>query len=228
MIQHDVPQRSAEWYRLRLGIATASNFDKILTPLGKLSESFRKFAIRLATERVLGEPMEDGYTSEWMERGRELEADAAAAYAFATETETRTVGFITTDDGRLGASPDRLIVGHPGAVEIKSPTPAIHAGYLLEGFNLAYMQQHQGQIFVAELDFVDLVSFHPKMPMKVQRVYRDDKFQARMVPALAQFCEHVDTYEKRLRETGFFEESPKVTPPAVAEFLERSAPSSDD
>jgi hypothetical protein len=40
MITHDVTQGSPEWLEARLGIPTASEFDKIITPTGKPSTQY--------------------------------------------------------------------------------------------------------------------------------------------------------------------------------------------
>jgi len=39
VIIHEVEQNTPEWLTLRLGIPTASMFDKIVTPAGKFSKS---------------------------------------------------------------------------------------------------------------------------------------------------------------------------------------------
>jgi hypothetical protein len=55
-----------------------------------------------------------------MEYGSGTEEEARNWYAFQHDVEVQQVGFITTDDGRLGCSPDGLIlkageiVGGPG------------------------------------------------------------------------------------------------------------------
>ena len=43
MKEIQVEQGSNEWIAARLGLPTASNFDKIITPGGKLSTSSRKY-----------------------------------------------------------------------------------------------------------------------------------------------------------------------------------------
>ena len=60
MIRLDVEQGYAEWVAARLGIPTASCFDKIITPKTmKPSASADKYAWELIAERVLGRPVDD-------------------------------------------------------------------------------------------------------------------------------------------------------------------------
>src|SRR6185312_13291104 len=123
MILHDCEQGTAEWYACRIGRPTASRFDEIVTPTGKYSAQARKYAFQLIAERALKIPTESLDGQMWMERGKELEPQAADLYSFLNEgVELSKVGFITTDDGKIGCSPDRL-AGDCGLVEFKCPAP---------------------------------------------------------------------------------------------------------
>ena len=195
---HDIEQRTPEWYALRIGKPTASQFDKVITPkTGKLSAQARKFACRLIAERLLQEPLDllDGI--EAIERGRALEPDAIAQYEFAEEVETRPIGFITTDDGLIGASPDRLIVGAPAGVEIKCPLLQTHIGYWLDGTDDAYRPQVQGQLWVCEFERLDFYSYHPQMEAVKRRTHRDEPYIKLVDQALRDFNDMLhDMYEK--------------------------------
>src|SRR5262245_45091449 len=119
MIIHDVVQGSTSWLQLRAGIPTASQFDQIITPSGKPSKSAERYMLTLLAERLMGHPITEN-VSMWMKRGSEMEADAVAFYQLQTDSDTVPVGFITNDEGTIGASPDRL-VGEEGLLEIKCP-----------------------------------------------------------------------------------------------------------
>lgn len=171
----DMPQYSAEWETARLGIPTASQFKNIITPEGKPSKSWKKYAYHLIAEKLLGRPV-DTYTSPWMERGSDLEEDAMAAYEFESDNTTKPIGFILRDDKSAGCSPDRLI-GDDGLLEIKCPKPAVQVQYLLTGeVDKEYWPQLQGQLFVSERKWVDILAFHPELPRAVIRVERDESF----------------------------------------------------
>jgi len=106
------PQGKQEWLRLRLGRPTASEFGSILTPAqGKPSAARKPFAARHVDERVSGGPVDvkDGYMTKDMERGVMREHEACMIFERETGLFTRKVGFVATDDGRFGCSPDRLV-----------------------------------------------------------------------------------------------------------------------
>jgi hypothetical protein len=207
MIIHDVVQGSPEWLAVRLGIPTASEFHRIITAVkGDLSKQARKYAHQLVAETLLGEPLESSIGNlDWIVRGKVLEPQAVQQYEFTTDTETRLVGFITTDDGRLGCSPDRLVIGARGALEIKCTAPQTHMGFLIDGPGDDYRQQVQGQIWIADLTFVDFYGFHPSLPPVTIRTYRDDPYIAKMEAALREFLDMRDEMLERARGSGFFE-----------------------
>jgi hypothetical protein len=200
---HTMPQGTREWFHVRLGIPTASSFEKIVTPTGKLSTQARKYAHYLAAESLLGRSLDTDMAQEWMQRGREMEPDAARMYQFEQDVETRPVGFITTDDGTIGASPDRLLVGCNGALEIKCPAPQTHVGYMVDGFGNDYRVQVQGQMLVGEFDFVDRYSYHPELPPVLVRTERDDPFIALLSDALGEFLDLRDECVEKVRKLGF-------------------------
>ena len=208
MIIHNVEQGSEQWLKLRLGIPTASEFHRIVTPArGDMSKQSRGYAHQLVAEILLGEPCGTNIENmEWVARGRLLEPIAVQQYEFTTDAETKLVGFITTDDGRIGASPDRLIVGERGGLEIKACAPGTHMGYMLDGVPDTYRPQVQGQCAVAELAWVDLYAFHPDLPPVTIRTYRDDAYIAKMDAALREFLDIRDQMLVKARASGFFED----------------------
>ena len=216
---HQVKQGTAEWFALRLGIPTASEFDNIVTPkTGKLSAGARKYSYRLIAERLLRQPVQSLDGISYIERGNELEPQAVQQYEFENDVATDPVGFITTDDGRMGASPDRLIRGKAAGVEIKCPAAHTHIGYLLDGHDDKYRPQVQGQLLVAELEFVDFYSFHPRMPPAAIRTRRDDPYIRLMRDALEEFCDNLEEMLERAKSLGVFQAFEAVQTPAEAEY----------
>ena len=205
-IYHPIEQRSADWYYLRLGKPTASEFDKIITPkTAKLSAQHGEYIRFLLAELMLAKPLESIET-EYMTRGTELEDQAIEAYEMVTGMETQRGGFITDDLDQYGCSPDRL-VGDVGLLEMKVPAPQTHVGYLIspESLDSAKRCQVQGQLLVSERAWVDLVSYHPEMPIVVRRVKRDDSFIDSMRVALAAFIRSLQDARLKLeREYGPF------------------------
>lgn len=203
MIVHDVIQGSEAWRLLRMGVPTASEFSRILTPGGKPSKSAEPYMCELLGELLMARPME-APTYPWMQRGHDLEEDAANWYALQCDVETKVVGFCTTDDGSIGASPDRL-VGEDGLLEIKCPAPDTHVRYLLfpqKGVDDAYKVQVLGQLYVTERKWCDVVSYHPELPSVIVRVERDEEYIAKLDAVLKAFCEQLSEAKAELERRG--------------------------
>lgn len=218
MIIHNVRQNSVEWHQLRLGIPTASEFHKILTPTGKRSTQAEAYRNRLLAEWVTGAPLENVET-QWMERGHDLEEQAVDAYEFATGKQTQVVGFVTTDDGRIGCSPDRL-VGDDGGLELKCPAPWTHIGYLLSKTVADdYKVQVQGCMLLCQRAWWDVVSFCPGMPVSVVHIEADVNYMVLLDEALAEFCASLEAARKELTERYGVKPKPKVSDPKVEDPL---------
>ena len=70
MIILEVEQGSTAWIQARLGIPTASQASRIVTPTGRLSKSRDGYLAQLLAEWALGETVTDFAGTEWMERGK--------------------------------------------------------------------------------------------------------------------------------------------------------------
>ena len=210
----DCEQGSADWFFARLGIPTASNFHKIVTPAKcELSKQARFYAYSLIVEKLLNQPSETVEGQRWMEHGKEYEPKAVAQYEFLQEVETHPVGFITTDDGLIGASPDRLVKGKAIGIEIKCPAPNTHLGYLLEGPGDHYKPQVQGQLWVAELERADFYAYHPRMPAKLIETGRDEEYIRKLAAAVLGFNEQLFEMTERARSLGVFQAAARMLTP---------------
>ena len=192
MIVIDCLQGSDAWRTARLGIPTASQFGRLITPkTRKPSASADGYLRDLVAEWLLGVPLDDA-TSQWMERGAEIEAEARSTYSLIRDLAVLQVGFCLRDDGKVGCSPDGL-VGEDGGLEIKVPSAAIHTGYLLEPDSLAdeYRCQVQGSLYVTGRAWWDLLSFNPVLPPVLVRCDPDKEF-------IAVLAEIVDNFVARL------------------------------
>lgn len=199
---HDVAQGTTAWNQLRAGIPTASMFDSIITPGGKKSDAQDRYMQHLIAERIRGRYI-DGFKSKYMELGNAHESRAIASYELAHDCDTEKVGFVTTDDGLIGCSPDRFIVGvSDGMVEAKAPTPAVHVSYLLAsvGASKEYRCQLQGQLWVCERDWVDIVSYCDGFPDALFRVNRDDVFIKEMAAHVRAFVGRLEENMEKLRD----------------------------
>ena len=141
----------------------------------------------------------------WVAQGKEQEPYAVKQFEFVNEVELEPGGFITTNDGRIGASPDRMFKGHKESLEIKSPAPWTQLKYLLEGPDDAYVAQTQGHLLVGdELDAVHFYSYNPRTPPFHKVILRDNRYQAVLASALNSFCDILDQQTERARALGAF------------------------
>src|SRR5215467_13377170 len=174
-IFHNVTQYSEAYDRLKLGIPTSSQFHKIITPQGKPSKQWREYACLLIAERILQQKIEL-YRSPAMQWGLIVEAEAADWYEFDQDVTVQKVGFITDDHHTVGCSPDRL-VGDDGLSEIKAPLPHTQVEYWLsDEINERFRPQLQGQLYVSQRSWVDILCWHDVLPKVVVRVESDEKF----------------------------------------------------
>jgi len=186
----DVEQGSEEWLQLRLGVATASQFSKIVTSKGEISKSLEKYALELASQ-ILTSRREDGYESEDMKRGVELEPEARMLYQEYTLDIVETCGFMSCGD--YGYSPDGL-VGSDGLIEIKCTKPITHIEYLMANIlPTAHTQQVQGGLMVSGRQWCDFISYNPDFEERnklfIKRVYRDEAFIAKLRIGIDQLIE---------------------------------------
>ena len=204
MIVHDVAQASPEWVELKLGVVSASNFHRLLTKTLKPATGAKTYAHELLFEKIAGEPAKH-IDSEWIARGVEMEDEALRWYEFEADAEVKRVGFITTDDGRVGCSPDGL-VGDDGGLEIKNPSGALHVGYLLGEDAHKHMSQCFGGMWVTGRSWWDLLIYNPVLPPHLHRYSRDseewDRWVKAFEPTLAAFLESLERDYERLVDLG--------------------------
>lgn len=195
MIALKMQQGTPEWLEARLGMPTASNFHRIITPTGAPSSQATGYMNALLAERLIGAPCMSDELTQWMERGIKLENEARRWYEFRNGLDVQRVGFCVTDSQHAGASPDSL-VGEDGLLEIKVPRASTHVGYLRERIATAYRPQLQGQLWVTGRKWVDFVSYCPGMPAGLKavqvRVVRDGEFIAKLGSAVDEFCARLE------------------------------------
>ena len=193
-----VEQGSPEWHDVRLGIPTASQFDRLITPkTHQPSASATGYRNELLAAWLLGHPIEFG-SSGWMDRGTSMEAEARRWYEFDRDTDVETPGFILRPDGKVGGSPDGL-VGSDGGLEIKCLAVQNHVGYLV-GDDPDYIGQVQGYMYLTGRQWWDVLLYNPDLPKVVKRVERDEKYITALMKALDSFVEDLDRCKERLRE----------------------------
>lgn len=186
MIVHDCEQLSEAWFALRRGVPTASSFDRIITPkTGKLAAAAETYIHELIGERLCLVPPAEKPPSGAMRHGVAYEAEARRWLEVELNADLRTVGFITTDDGRFGCSPDFLTDDDCG--EIKCPQPATQVRWLLAGgLPLEHAAQVHGHLVVTGLAYCWFCAYCPGLSPLLIRVAADE-FTEKLRAVLAEF-----------------------------------------
>lgn len=191
-------QGTALWLQARAGIPTASMFATVLANGrgGGESKNRATYMRKLVGEIITGDPM-DSYSNDHMERGKAMEAEARDLYAFQQMVDPVQVGFIRS--GQKGCSPDSLI-GDDGMCEVKTKLPHLQIEVLERGtLPPEHKAQCQGNLWVAEREWIDFVSYWPKMPLFVRRVYRDEEYIAALSESVDLFNAELAALVERVR-----------------------------
>lgn len=173
----DIEQGSLDWHKLRYGWITASRFKDVMA---KGQGKTRKTYLHQLAAEAISDMREEGYSNEYMEWGTETEPQAREMYEFVSGNEVDQVSFIRLDGHKIGCSPDGLI-GDNGIIEIKCPKTSTQVETYLSGkMPTAHRAQVQGQLWIAEREWCDFVSFDPRINGTSSffrfRVFRDDEY----------------------------------------------------
>lgn len=173
----DMEQGSPEWFAVRLGVITASNFKLVMA--GGKGATRKNYMLKLASEIITGLPAET-FTNEYMEWGTKTEPQARAMYEFETGSQVDQVAFIKHDTMAAGCSPDGLVNGS-GLLEIKCPKTTTHIETVLsDKMPSHHMPQVQGQMWISGREWCDFVSFDPRINGRSgffrKRILRDQKY----------------------------------------------------
>lgn len=190
----DCTQGSKDWFECRRGLPTASKFSTVMAKgEGKTRAEYMR---KLAGEILTGEPSEQ-FSNAHTERGTALEDEARQTYAFITDADPRLVGFMR--NGNKGASPDSL-VGDGGGLEIKTALPHIQIDRLERNrLPPEHKAQVQGNLWIAEREWWDFVSYWPSLPMLIVRVYRDEEYIKQMSDEIDRFNDELAALVERVR-----------------------------
>ena len=208
---YNVDQGSDAWKQLRLGIPTASQFHRVVSPAKlQLSAQIKGYAYELAYERLFREE-KNSHSSMYMERGHIVEIMARDAFAERFGA-VAAGGFATSDDGTIGCSPDGLLTTEAAGYETKSPSGPQHLEYLFEGPGADYRMQVQGSMLVTGLSHWYWMSFHQRMPgqnrdqpwqMKIIRFDRDEEVIKALRGGLEKLNAMVNDICAQMLELGF-------------------------
>lgn len=205
-----VEQRSADWHKLRLGLPTASQFDRIITPGGKPAsvDKVNTYLAELIAEKLFGGPDEEKQAAiarqAAVRYGVEHESNAREALSRILGKPIEDGGFMWGDGDRYGCSPDGIILSgnQMELAEIKCPTIPTQVKHVLYGPGEGYKAQVQGQLLVSGYAAVNFISYRHDSPPCVLRVVRDETYISALSRLLDDFCARLVRDEKRAREAG--------------------------
>lgn len=172
--------------------------------VGDWSDAAKDYAFRLAIERISGQPLDEGFETWAMRRGRELEHEARMEHEALTGLLVEQAGFITTDDGLFGASADGLIDPNGGSEYKCFVDPARLRPILLEGDITEVRDQAQGCMWIGVREWWHVGLYCPALANAEKQFTmietpRDDDFIEAMEMDLIEFARFVDEYEAALR-----------------------------
>ena len=171
----DFQQGSAEWFEHRRGIPTASNFHKVIASgkSGGESKQRLEYMRDLAGEQN-SRLLTESYSNIHMERGRIMEAEARELYRLLADDDVRTVGLMR--NLIAAGSPDAL-VGNNGILEIKTAMPRVLYPILeADRFPPEHVAQCQGNLWIGEREWCDLIVFWPGHKLFKKRVHRNEGY----------------------------------------------------
>jgi hypothetical protein len=158
------------------------------------------YALELVGERLTGRAQPHPVTDAML-RGTLLEPAARAWYEVASGNAVGQAGFVLSDCGRWGCSPDGVTT--LGGVEIKCPgRVALLAQLAAHEPADDYRMQIQGCMCVLgrkSWDFC-LYSDEAGMPCAWWRIPADPVIQEALARELPVFCDEVEALESRIRE----------------------------
>lgn len=189
-IHSDIQQGTPEWHKLRTGRITGTRIAKMA---GGKPATVDNLCYEVAAERLTGQSSDNGYVSEVMARGVELEAEARSAFSVEYLLPVTEVGFVEVDD-LFGVSPDGLI-GDDSGLELKCPLPHTHLKYLMAGETAwrAYRWQVQGGLWATGRSYWYFVSYCPafEQPLHVNIVETDEDDQKKISESAAKCREKI-------------------------------------
>lgn len=203
MIAHtEYGQGSQEWIEAHCGIPTASEFKNLVTDKGEIrkwsTQMPNTYLCRKLAEKW-GGPL-PGFSAYATEQGHFLEDKAIPMYELEYEVKIDRVAFCTTDDGRIGCSPDGLI-GTDGGIEVKSLELPHHIEVVLGGvLPEEFAWQVHGSMLVTGRPWWVFYAYRRNFPKLRLVVPRDDAIQETLADALSEFLQRFDTRWERLVE----------------------------
>lgn len=190
------PQLSDDWFRVKLGVISASHFSDVLAKGSGITR--QKYMLRLCGEILTG-IHRPTYCNADMRRGIEQEPIARKEYEFLTGDSVDQIGFAI--NGNMGCSPDGLI-GRRGLIEVKAVIPPVQVETLLRNdMPPHHKAQVQGAMLVMECDWCKFISYSPDMKkyLFIKQVFRDEVYIAKLQKAINLFHDELMDMVAKIR-----------------------------
>ena len=208
----DIEQGSAEWFEVRRGLPTASEFATIMADPAKAIKQGKvpgrtRYLYQLAGELLQGE-VNESYTNFAMQRGKEMEAEAIDYYARTRLVDLERVGFVRRplpSGYYVGCSPDRLV--QPGMrriLQVKTMRPDLMIERRETKTEASLIETHkaqvQGELWVTGWDRTDLLIYYRNMPFSFCfTVERDEAYIANLSAEVMRFDAELHAMVERNR-----------------------------
>jgi hypothetical protein len=202
----DIEQGSDQWAQLRRGILTASEMRLIVTPatLKEASNDKAKAHLWELLAQRISKYVEPTFYGDEMMRGHEDEVEARKLYG-KHFSPVEDIGFITNNGWgfTLGYSPDGLVENRTAGIEVKSrrqkfQVQAIVEHHLTGAIPTDFLIQCHTGMLVANLNWVDLISFSGGLPMIPMKVWPDDNIHNAIIEIAGEFerklAENMEAY----------------------------------
>lgn len=215
----DFPQKletgeaNPEWLAARVGKLTGSFAAHVMSSRRDKKEAAdrKKLRVKLAIERVTNKAFDRVRpATRAMEYGNAAEPRCRLAYEAVTGELVTEVGFVVSNLGPIGCSPDGVVFGPDGRIvglqEFKNPEPDTHWGYVLTGtVPEDYLWQCTHNAWVTGAEWVDWMSYGDDFPegsqSRLVRLTRAElqieKYAEEAMRLLAEVDAEVETFRAR-------------------------------
>lgn len=195
----ECPQGSPQWWKVRCGIPTSSEIDRVISPKkGEYSvTASKKYAAELVAASLGWESRFKG--SPDTERGNIQEAEARKWIRLQTGMAVHEVGFCLSDCKRYGTSPDGLLDdGTP--VEIKNPDLHTFIAWVDEGgLPVDHKAQCHMHMHVTGKDRCLFLAYQTSPYVENIMVWVErDEFTAQLAKHLETFCDKLDVLRRKV------------------------------
>jgi hypothetical protein len=189
---YDFEQHSEAWYEIKIGKISGSRIGRLMTKgRGNAPSKTRETELfQIASEvytGIVSDEKTKNLNSIHIDRGNLYEPEARHIYELKTGNDVSQVGFIELDP-LTGCSPDGLIVGKNGIIEIKCKDTHTFMKAVLLGISAIEpndLKQIHFNMYIADADYCDYIiynhNYEPEDSIYIQRIEKDLEMRKQIV-----------------------------------------------